>query len=239
MRGEVDWRHVNFFGGARTAGIFARYSALDRGVRLNFRQPYFFSPRYSFGMSGQSWFSDEPAYELTTVGGRVTIAREFTRARSVLAPRQSTDAGADLCERVGGLHDLRGSARRSDVPRRADRARPRSRNRNRARASCRRCCSMPAATRPITCSTPRRATSRASTSRPPGSGSAGTSTTTRSRQRAATTRRSAAARWSRYGPVRARLTRLDPKTSSCRSSSATSSAARRTSAAGVATRSRR
>ena len=45
VRGEVDWRHVNFFGGARTAGIFARYSALDRGVRLNFRQPYFFSPR--------------------------------------------------------------------------------------------------------------------------------------------------------------------------------------------------
>ena len=90
VRGEVDWRHVNFFGGARTAGIFARYSALDRGVRLNLRQPYFFSPVYSFGMSFQSWFSDEPAYVLTTVGGRATIAREFTRARSVLAPRQST-----------------------------------------------------------------------------------------------------------------------------------------------------
>ena len=41
---------------------------------------------YSFGMSAQSWFSDEPAYELTTIGGRATIAREFTRARSVLAP---------------------------------------------------------------------------------------------------------------------------------------------------------
>jgi outer membrane protein assembly complex protein YaeT len=90
LRGEIDWRHVNFFGGARTAGIFARYSAIDRGVRLNFRQPYFFSPRYSFGMSGQSWFSDEPAYRLTTTGGRVTVAREFTRSRSVLAARQTT-----------------------------------------------------------------------------------------------------------------------------------------------------
>ncbi len=40
-RGEIDWRHVNFFGSARTAGILARYSALDRGVRLNFKQPYF------------------------------------------------------------------------------------------------------------------------------------------------------------------------------------------------------
>ncbi len=90
VRGEVDWRHVNFFGGARTAGVFARYSALDRGVRLNFRQPYFFSPRYSFGMSGQSWFSDEPAYKLTTIGGRMTVAREFTRARSVLGSRQTS-----------------------------------------------------------------------------------------------------------------------------------------------------
>jgi len=90
VRGEVDWRHVNFFGGARTAGVFARYSAIDRGVRLNFRQPYFFSPRYSFGMSGQSWFSDEPAYRLTTTGGRATVAREFARRRSVLGARQTT-----------------------------------------------------------------------------------------------------------------------------------------------------
>ena len=89
-RGEVDWRHVNFLGSARTAGVFARYSSLDRGVRLNFKQPYFFRPRYSLGMSAQAWFSDEPAYELTTTGGRVTITREQTRARSVLAPRQTS-----------------------------------------------------------------------------------------------------------------------------------------------------
>jgi outer membrane protein assembly complex protein YaeT len=89
-RGEIDWRHVNFLGGARTAGVTARYSALDRGVRLNFRQPYFFSPVYSLGLSAQSWFSDEPAYRLTTIGGRATVAREFTRARSVLGSRRTT-----------------------------------------------------------------------------------------------------------------------------------------------------
>ena len=43
-RAEVDWRHVNFLGGARTFGAFARYSSLDRGVRLNFKEPYFFAP---------------------------------------------------------------------------------------------------------------------------------------------------------------------------------------------------
>jgi outer membrane protein assembly complex protein YaeT len=91
VRGEVDWRHVNFFGGARTAGVFARYSSLDRGVRLNLKQPYFFSPRYSLGLSGQSWFSDEPAYKLTTTGGRATIAREFSRGRTpVVGARQAT-----------------------------------------------------------------------------------------------------------------------------------------------------
>ena len=89
-RGEIDWRHVNFFGDARTAGVFARYSALDRGVRLNLRQPYFFSPRYSLATSAQSWFSDEPAYVLTTIGGRVTVAREFGRRRAVLGAQQTS-----------------------------------------------------------------------------------------------------------------------------------------------------
>jgi outer membrane protein assembly complex protein YaeT len=90
-RGEIDWRHVNFFGGARTAGVFARYSALDRGVRVNLRQPYLFSPRYSVTVSGQSWFSDEPAFKLTTVGGRISLTREFGRTgRSVLGSRPAS-----------------------------------------------------------------------------------------------------------------------------------------------------
>jgi outer membrane protein insertion porin family/translocation and assembly module TamA len=76
-RGQIDWRHVNFFGGARTAGVLARYSALDRGVRLNLTQPYLFDPRYSLSLSGQSWFADEPAYRLTTLGGRATVTRRF------------------------------------------------------------------------------------------------------------------------------------------------------------------
>jgi outer membrane protein insertion porin family len=90
-RAEIDWRHVNFFGGARTAGVLARYSDLDRGVKLNFKQPYFFSPRYSFGLTGQSWFNSEPAFELTTIGGRATVTREFRRARTpVIGARHSS-----------------------------------------------------------------------------------------------------------------------------------------------------
>ena len=52
-RVEADWRHVNFFGGARTAEVRARYSRLDRGVRVNLTQPYFFSRNFSLGVQGQ------------------------------------------------------------------------------------------------------------------------------------------------------------------------------------------
>jgi outer membrane protein insertion porin family/translocation and assembly module TamA len=79
-RVEVDWRHVNFFGGARTAGVRARYSGLDRGVKLDLTQPYFFSPNFTFGIQGQYWHNDEPGfYDLDNVGGRATITREFRR----------------------------------------------------------------------------------------------------------------------------------------------------------------
>jgi outer membrane protein assembly complex protein YaeT len=89
-RVEVDWRHVNFFGGARTAGVRARYSSLDRGVRLNFLQPYFFSRRYSFGAQGQYWHNDEPAFVLDNVGGRITVNREFGRSRGALVGARPT-----------------------------------------------------------------------------------------------------------------------------------------------------
>lgn len=79
-RVQVDWRHVNFFGGARTAGVFGRYSALDRGVKLNLTQPYLFSPRYALSLSGQYWHNDEPAFRLDNVGGRITVTRQFVRA---------------------------------------------------------------------------------------------------------------------------------------------------------------
>jgi outer membrane protein insertion porin family/translocation and assembly module TamA len=78
-RAEIDWRHVNFFGGARTAQVLARYSGLDRGVRLNLTEPYIFSRNYSLTVSGQLWHNDEPAFTLDTQGGQVTITRRFGR----------------------------------------------------------------------------------------------------------------------------------------------------------------
>ncbi len=88
-RATIDWRHVNFFGGARTLQLQGKYSSLSRGVRANFRQPYLFSPRYEMIASAQSWFDDEPAYKLNTEGGRVTVQRTFA-PRSPFSQRNAT-----------------------------------------------------------------------------------------------------------------------------------------------------
>lgn len=81
-RATLRWRHVNFMGGARTLGLETKWSSLDRGVRLNFVEPYFFSPSYKFEASVQQWHSNEPAYDLLTRGGRATISREVQRRDS-------------------------------------------------------------------------------------------------------------------------------------------------------------
>ena len=87
-RVSFDWRHVNFFGGARTLQLQTQYSSLNRGARLNFRQPYFFGPRTDILFSAQSWHTDEPAYVLNTNGGRVTVEHRLAR-RGPLSQRQS------------------------------------------------------------------------------------------------------------------------------------------------------
>jgi outer membrane protein insertion porin family/translocation and assembly module TamA len=78
-RASIDWRHVNFFGGARTLQLEGKYSALSRGGQVNFRQPYVFGPRFNLLVSGQSWHRNEPAYTLNTNGGRATLERTFAK----------------------------------------------------------------------------------------------------------------------------------------------------------------
>ena len=68
-RVDAEYHHVNFFGGARSAGVHARWSSLDRGLRLDFNQPYFFTPHFSFGREGQQWYTYTPAYRSVVTGG--------------------------------------------------------------------------------------------------------------------------------------------------------------------------
>ena len=123
-RAEVDWRHVNFFGGARTADVLARYSRLDGGVRLNLTQPYFFSRNYSLGLQGQYWHTEEPAYDLTPPAAASTVARQFgARARGLLGGRPTMTVSLTYANEWRTTRS-RGGARRSDQPGRAHRPRP-------------------------------------------------------------------------------------------------------------------
>ncbi len=75
-RARIRWDHVNFFGGARHAGAEAKWSSLDRGVRLEYTQPYLFSPNLSLRFEGQAWQASEPVYSLDRLGGRVVVRHQ-------------------------------------------------------------------------------------------------------------------------------------------------------------------
>jgi outer membrane protein assembly complex protein YaeT len=72
-RVDAEYHHVNFLGGARSAGVHVRWSSLDRGVRVDFVQPYFIQPHFSLGLDGQQWYTFTPAYNSITTGGKVTL----------------------------------------------------------------------------------------------------------------------------------------------------------------------
>lgn len=76
-------RHLNFFGGARTAQATVRWSSLDRGFRANIEEPSLFRRGVSMSVGGQYWYANEPAYQLTTKGGRLTFAKQRERSDSI------------------------------------------------------------------------------------------------------------------------------------------------------------
>ncbi len=75
-RVDAEYHHVNFLGGARTAGAHVRWSSLDRGIRLDLNQPYFMSPHLSLGAEGQQWYSYTPAYRALTSGAKLTLTHK-------------------------------------------------------------------------------------------------------------------------------------------------------------------
>jgi translocation and assembly module TamA len=81
-RVDAGYHHVNFLGGARTAGVRGRWSSLDRGLRVEFLQPYFFGPHMSAGAEGQHWLTVTPAYESVITGGRVTLTHKESQLTS-------------------------------------------------------------------------------------------------------------------------------------------------------------
>jgi outer membrane protein insertion porin family len=81
-RVDAEYHHVNFLGGARTAGAHVRWSSLDRGIRLDFNQPYFFRPRLSLGAEGQQWWTYTPAYTSVVSGVKLTLTHRSSERTS-------------------------------------------------------------------------------------------------------------------------------------------------------------
>lgn len=81
-RVDAEYRHVNFLGDARLAGVHARWSSLDRGIRLNFNQPYFFAPHFSLGGEAQLWYTFTPAYQSIVTSAKATLMHRGTERTS-------------------------------------------------------------------------------------------------------------------------------------------------------------
>lgn len=101
-RVNAEYHHVNFLGGARSAGAHVRYSSLDRGVRLDFTQPYFFAPHFSLGAEAQQWYTFTPAYHSTVTGGKVTLTHrsgpEMSWAVSLSNERDSSGIAPEVAK---------------------------------------------------------------------------------------------------------------------------------------------
>lgn len=99
-RADGQYRHVNFLGGARSAGVRARWSSLDRGVRLELTQPYFFRPSLSLGGDAQQWYTYTPAYRSAVTGGKATLTHRkgagFSWAVSMSSERNSTSIASNV-----------------------------------------------------------------------------------------------------------------------------------------------
>jgi outer membrane protein insertion porin family len=75
-RARLRWDHLNFFGGARQLGLEGKWSSLDRGVRAEYREPFFLRSHFSLNFDGQAWQAAEPVYSLNSVGGRATLRHQ-------------------------------------------------------------------------------------------------------------------------------------------------------------------
>lgn len=81
-RVDAEYHHVNFLGDARLAGAHARWSSLDRGIRFDFNQPYFFAPHFSFGAETQQWYTFTPAYQSIVTSTKATVTHKGTEKTS-------------------------------------------------------------------------------------------------------------------------------------------------------------
>src|SRR6185436_11254276 len=97
---------VNFLGGARSAGLHARYSRLDRGVRADFNQPYFFAPHFSLGAEGQAWYTFTPAYLSLVRGAKMTLTHRQNERTSWAVSINSEHSSSKIDQEFANSEDF-------------------------------------------------------------------------------------------------------------------------------------
>lgn len=75
-RATLRWDHLNFLGDARQAGVEGKWSSLDRGVRLDYTEPFFLTGHYSLNFESRAWQAVEPVYSLRSLGGRASLRHQ-------------------------------------------------------------------------------------------------------------------------------------------------------------------
>ena len=86
-RASIEWKHLNFTGGARQADVDAKWSSIDRGVRLMFTEPYFRRSGLSATVSTSAWRTNQTTYDSESYGGRASL---LYRTDSGFAARRPT-----------------------------------------------------------------------------------------------------------------------------------------------------
>lgn len=97
-RAQMEWRHANFLGGARTAALETKWSSLDRGARLTYTDPAMGRATLQFRAALSQWWNNEPTYSRRTSGGRFTFTREFAGDSGWRDPALTTVAGTYIAE---------------------------------------------------------------------------------------------------------------------------------------------
>ena len=78
LRGQIRWRHNNWFGGGRRLDIGVKVSAIVRDLAVNFLQPHFLGLRNRLSLTLGSQEVDEPGYLLHSTRLQPRLEREFT-----------------------------------------------------------------------------------------------------------------------------------------------------------------
>jgi outer membrane protein assembly complex protein YaeT len=105
-RVDAEYHHVNFLGAARSAGVHGRWSSLDRGLRLDLNQPYFFRPTLSLGGEGQRWYNFTPTYESVISGGRISLTQQISAQTSWTVSMSSARTSTKILVPVEGNQQL-------------------------------------------------------------------------------------------------------------------------------------